>query len=142
MADRRTRRRARECALQFLFGLDFTGSDWAGALGAYWEMNPARDAVRDYAEWIIAGVCTHAAELDSEIHGVLERWSPGRIGPVEQAVMRIALYEMRHAEDVPPGVAINEAIEVVKRFGTGEAPKFVNGVLDRLAKKVRAETGD
>jgi N utilization substance protein B len=142
VTDRRTRRRARECALQFLFALDFTGYAWGDVIAAYWEMNPARDAVREYAEGIIAGVCAHVDELDAEIHAVLERWSPGRVGPVEQAAMRIALYEIRHAGDVPPGVAINEALEVVKRFGADDAPKFVNGVLDRLAKKLRAEAGE
>ncbi len=140
----RPRRRARERALQFLFGLDFTGYDWHEAIEGFWELNPSRPGVKQYAETLIRLVCEHQEDLDNEIAGALENWTPDRIGPVERAVLRIALYEMRHMPDVPPNVAINEAIEVARRFGSEEAPRFVNGVLDRLRKNspTDEENGD
>lgn len=139
MPDPRTRRRARERALQFLYGLAFTGYAWEDAIDAFWEQNPARPAVRRYATALIRGVCVHAEALDAEIADALVNWSPARVGTIERTVMRIALYEMRHEDDVPMGVAIDEALEVVKSYGAEGAPRFVNGVLDRLAKKLRAE---
>ena len=139
MPDPNIRRRARERAMQFLFGIQFTGYDWEKARDAFWAANPTKQAAQRYADRLIEGVCTRLPGLDAEIHEALERWAPDRVGHVERAALRIALFEMRYVPDVPPTVAINEALEVVKRFGTEEAPRFVNGVLDRLAKKVRAE---
>jgi len=72
------------------------------------------------------------AALDADIDTAVHNWSPERVGRVERNILRIALYEMRHADDVPAAVAINEAIELAKMYGTDDAPRFVNGVLDRL----------
>lgn len=126
------RRRARERAVQFLFGLDFTCYDWREAIEDFWRVNPSRPGVRDYAEKLIAGVIDQRGDLDELIAGSLESWSPDRIGRVERNVLRVALWEMRNAGDVPRAVAINEAIEVAKRFGTDDAPRFINGILDRI----------
>jgi len=137
----RTRRLARERAVQFLYGLHLTRYDWANALDDFWAINPARPAAKSYAEQLIRGVSEHANALDEQIHAALDRWSPERVGPVERAVLRVAVYEMLHVADVPPPVAINEAIEVSKRYGSEEAPRFVNGVLDRLQRNWR-ESGE
>lgn len=135
------RRRGRERALQFLFSLDFTGYDYEDRLEDYWAINPVKPGARRYAEILIHGVRAHLDELDAEIAGCLDHWTPDRIGYIERSILRIALYEMRHRPDVPEAVAINEAIEVVKLFGSEEAPKFVNGVLDRLKRQSRSHTG-
>ena len=154
------RRRAREAALHFLFGLDFTSSPWESVVDDFWAMeadvadqlvNDPDDeeadeywvlerlspnaGVREYAMQLIGGVCEHVAALDQEIATALQNWTPERVGRVERAILRIALYEMRYVPDVPPPVAINEAIEIVKRYGDDEAPRFVNGVLDRLRER-------
>ncbi|MBI2434534.1 MAG: transcription antitermination factor NusB [Candidatus Hydrogenedentes bacterium] len=128
------RRAARERALQFLYGQDLTQYNWQEILEDFWQQNPSRPSIRAYGEKLIRGVCAHQAELDEEIHQALDRWSPERIGYVERAILRIAVYEMLHMPDVPPSVAINEAIEVSKRFGAEEAPRFINGVLDRVGR--------
>ena len=132
MARTSIRRRARECALQFLFGLDFTAYEWESVIEEYWSAHPARPSVREYAEHLIKGVSEHLEELDAAIAGALENWTPERIGRVERNVIRLALFEMRHQPDVPERVAISEAIEVAKEYGSDDAPRFVNGVLDRL----------
>ncbi|GMV93511.1 MAG: hypothetical protein AMXMBFR82_32890 [Candidatus Hydrogenedentota bacterium] len=126
------RRRARERAVQFLFGLDFTSYDWREVIADFWRVNPSRPGVRDYAEKLIAGVIDQRADLDNAIAATLETWSPGRIGRVERNVLRVAAWEMLYAGDVPRNVAINEAIEVAKRFGTDDAPRFINGILDKI----------
>ena len=118
--------------MQCLFGLDFTGNEVDDALAVFWDSTPARATVREYAETLVRGVAAHLEELDEAITGALENWSPERVGRIERNAIRVALYEMRFVDDVPDGVAINEAIEVARRFGSDEAPRFVNAVLDRL----------
>jgi len=137
----KVRRRARERALQFLFGLEFTGAPWNEALEGFWRMRPSRPSVKRYAQHLIRGVCEGRDALDATIAEALERWSPGRLGRVERNILRLALYEMRHQDDVPVNVAINEAIEIAKAYGADEAPRFVNGVLDRLKTSAQNEHG-
>lgn len=129
------RRNARERAVQFLFGLDFTNYEWESAIESFWEVSPTNASVREYADQLIQGVLAHLQELDAAIDGSLDHWTPDRIGRVERNILRVALYEMRFAGDVPAAVAITEAIEVAKRYGAEDAPRFINGVLDRLAKE-------
>lgn len=126
------RRIARERATQFLFGLEFTGEDWEAGLEPFLDSQPVRPAAREYAIGLIRGVRDHLEELDAAINSALENWAPERVGRIERNVLRVALYEMRYRDDVPSSVAINEAIEVAKRFADENAPRFVNGVLDRL----------
>jgi len=120
--------------MQFLFGLDFTEYDWLPAIEAFWENHPARPGVKQYAERLVRGVVEHREELDTAITSALEHWTPERVGGIERNVLRVALFELRYGQNVPERVAINEAIEVAKRFGADDAPRFVNGVLDRLRK--------
>ncbi|MBM3288653.1 MAG: transcription antitermination factor NusB [Candidatus Hydrogenedentes bacterium] len=131
----KARRSARERAMQFLFGLEFTGYPWQERLEIFWETNPSRPPVRQYADALIGGVMERREELDAGIDAALDRWTPERVGRIERNVLRVALFEMRHGDGVPAGVAINEAIEVVRQFTTDESAAFVNAVLDRLKDK-------
>jgi len=118
--------------LQFLFGLEFTNYAWEEALHAFWAMAPSRAGVRQYAQTVIRGACENREALDRDIDSALQNWAPERVGRLERNILRIALYEMRSVADVPAAVAINEAIELAKSFGGDDAPRFINGVLDRL----------
>ncbi|HRK35963.1 MAG TPA: transcription antitermination factor NusB [Candidatus Hydrogenedentes bacterium] len=128
----KVRRAARERAMQFLFGLEFTAYSWEEVLDQFWDSHPARASVRAYADSLVRGVMEHREELDAIIDGALDRWTPDRVGRIERNVLRVALYEMRYGDNVPTSVAMNEAIEVVKQFGTDESPAFINAVLDRV----------
>jgi len=128
------RRRARERALQFLFGLEFTHYPWDEVIDRFWVTRPSKPSVKQYAIQLIRGVQDNLPALDEEIAAALQNWSADRVGRVERAILRIALYEMRHEHNVPVAVAINEAIELAKAFGTDDTPRFVNGVLDRLRR--------
>ena len=134
MPDPLVRRRARERALQFLFGLEFTHYAWEDVIDNFWDTRPSRPTVKQYAIQLIRGVQENLPVLDEQIAAALQNWSADRVGRVERAILRIALYEMRHEPDVPVAVAINEAIELAKSFGTDDTPRFVNGVLDRLRR--------
>ncbi len=132
MGSPQTRRKARCRALEFLFGLEFTKDDWRAAMDAFWKTFETRQSVRDYAQTLVAGVLEHLSVLDEDIDASLTGWMPERVGRIERNVLRVAIFEMGSIDDVPPKVAINEAIELAKSYGTDESPGFVNAVLDRV----------
>lgn len=89
--------------------------------------------LRRDSDSLVDGVLRHKAHIDERLSGVVENFAPERIDPVDRAILRLAVYEIFHA-GTPVKVVINEAIELAKRFGTSDSGRFVNGVLDRLAK--------
>jgi N utilization substance protein B len=89
--------------------------------------------VQAYATLLVEGVGLHAREIDALIQGISKNWRMDRMAVVDRNVLRLAVFEMTYlSEDVPRKVAINEAIDVAKRFGTAESGAFVNGILDRI----------
>ncbi len=132
MLAHQTKRRGRERALEYLFGLEATGYEWEDGLAIFWETFSTNEKARAYAELLIEGVYGQREALDARIDGALKGWSPSRVGRVERTILRIGLYEMTSLEDVPSKVAINEAIEVAKLYAMDGSPKFINGVLNRL----------
>ena len=135
MPSPRIRRLARERTMQFLFGLDFTKYDWESVIDRFWEVNPSRPSTKKYGNKLIKGVCLNVEEIDAAIVGSLERWTPERVGKIEMSILRMALFELRYCDDVPIKVSINEAIELAKIFGSDDAPRFINGILDRLKEE-------
>jgi transcription antitermination protein NusB len=131
-----TRRRARESALQALYQIDMTeGSptDPGQALDRFWHsFHPASADVREYTDQLVHGVIEHLGALDGAIAQASENWRVERMARVDRNILRIAVYEIRFLPDVPKVVAINEALEVAKRFGTEESSRFINGVLDKI----------
>jgi len=90
---------------------------------------------RPFTRELAAGVQAHLAKLDGEIARHAKGWELDRIAPLERNVMRVALYEMEHSEDVPTEVAIDEAVELAKEYCGVDAPGFVNGVLGAIARE-------
>lgn len=90
-------------------------------------------ALRRRADELLDAVLAHQETIDTTLCAVVDNYSPERIDPVDRAILRLATHEILHAA-TPPKVAINEAIELAKRFGTTDSQRFVNGVLDRVAK--------
>lgn len=93
----------------------------------------------DYARDIALGTESAIDELDDVIGDTSEHWSVGRMPLVDRNILRIATYELLHVSDVPPSVAINEAVELAKVYGGEDSSKFVNGVLGRIAERHVAE---
>jgi N utilization substance protein B len=152
-----TRREARERAVQFLFEYDLNPAENLDeALAAFWDTQrraalyddkaaatwgqqvelppPGADeaAVRTFAEPLIRGTLEHRDELDALIQKHAVNWELHRMATVDRNVMRLAIYEMLHRDDIPPIVSINEAVDIAKRFSTPESGKFVNGILDKI----------
>ena len=100
------------------------------------------DAIRDFTTTLITGVIRHRHEIDAFIQECSTNWSLERIGLVERNILRFAIYELCFLPDIPPNVTINEAVEVAKKYGTEEAPAFINGILDRIKHAVGPRLGD
>jgi transcription antitermination protein NusB len=128
------RREGREVALQLLFHWDLNVQQSLGGaeLELFWEFRPSIQGVRTFATNLLNGVIARQATIDEKITKYTANYELRRISAVDRNILRMAIYEMLYAEDVPPIVAINEAIDIAKKFGTEESGKFVNGVLDRV----------
>jgi len=128
------RREGREVALQLLFNWDLNlrEAPQAKDLDLFWELRDAAAPVRSFATTVLDGVIANQSAIDSKIANYTANYELKRISAVDRNILRMAIYEMLYAVDVPPIVAINEAIDIAKKFGTEESGKFVNGVLDRV----------
>ena len=132
------RRKAREVALQFLYQLDLRGDDDPHPHAAeFWFHHPVDDDTRAFAEALVHGAKRHQAKSDELLRQYVEHWDLERMAVVDRNILRLAIYEMVWSAEVPSKVAINEAIEIAKKFGTAESSRFINGVLDRIRKELR-----
>ncbi|HEY4551914.1 MAG TPA: transcription antitermination factor NusB [Bacillaceae bacterium] len=122
------RREAREKALQALFQIDMSAIDPGEAVTNVLEDEPS-DA---YLEELVNGAVRNLEAIDQEIGKHLERWSIARLAKVDLNILRIGAYEIMFSEDVPANVAINEAVEVAKKYGDDQSGKFINGVLSKI----------
>jgi len=126
------RRRAREFALQLLFQYEFTGQS---SFEDFWDSKNVSGEVRDYAEALVRGTVEHKGELDRIIERAAEHWALERMAAVDRNILRLGTYEMIFRDDIPAPVAINEALEIAKKFAATESAPFINGILDRIAKE-------
>jgi transcription antitermination protein NusB len=132
------RRIARELALQALYKLDMLGESAAGALGGFWEHFVPESIARGgdserFARELVAGVDAHRARIDELIGAAAEHWQLPRLSRVDLNVLRLATFELLGRPEIPAAVTIDEAIEVARRYGSEDSPRFVNGVLDHIA---------
>ncbi len=127
------RRKARELALQCLYQIDQSGNPDADIALISQNFQATKKAV-DYGNQLVSGVKSHLDEVDALIETHAENWKVSRMAVVDRNILRIAFYEMLHAADVPDAVAVNEAVEIAKRFSTDDAPAFINGILDAFCK--------
>ena len=126
------RREGRETAIQLLFSRDFVPEGADHDIDAFFQLHSAAQGIRGHAEALYRGVVGNWGDIDKRLVAVLQNFSIDRLNAVDRNILRLAIYEMFHCPDVPPVVALNEAIEIAKRFGGPDSGRFVNGVLDRL----------
>ncbi len=115
-----------------LYELDFRPSDLAAVLREFWRDRVVPPEVRAFADALVQGTAEKIAELDGTIEANAAHWSLARIAPVERNILRLAAYELLFRDDIPERVAINEAIELAKLYGSEESGAFVNGILDQI----------
>lgn len=131
------RRIAREIVLQSLFQIDFTACEAGYALEASCAEHPVEDVVgaRPYATEVLQGVMADRDAIDAKISEYSIDWAVERMPATDRNILRIAVYEMFFAEPViVPGIAINEAVEIAKMYGTEESSRFINGILGKMVK--------
>ncbi len=126
------RSRARDVALQLLYELDRNEVVPDDRDREFVASRLRGESLRQFALELVTGVRTKRQQLDELIGGAAQNWSLGRMTPVDRSILRLATFEMLFSADTPPKVAIDEAIELAKRFGTADSPRFVNGILDRI----------
>ena len=132
----RRRTLAREHALKILYQADITHLPMDAVIESYWKAEETKDhEIITYANVLAQGVVKHLTDLDHKISDYATNWQIKRMAIIDRNVMRIGLYELQHTTDIPPKVAINEAVELAKKYGDLESSKFVNGILDKIHKK-------
>ena len=130
-----SRRNTRKNAFYLLFQLDFVPPDEKEeSKRIFFEQleNPEQLDL-DYIQQTVEGVLLHKDEIDAMIDQVAVGWSTLRMNKVDLAILRLAIYEMRFSQETPQKVAINEAVELAKKFSSDEAPSFINGILGKLS---------
>lgn len=129
-----TRREIRENIFRILFRIDFYD---AQELEEQLKYETDREGEPDgddlYIQEKINAIAEKAEELDAMINEVAKGWKTARMGKVDLTLLRLAVYEIKFEEDIPTGVAINEAVELAKKYGTDDSPSFVNGILAKIA---------
>ena len=129
-----SRRKARECALQMLFAADVAETPANDVVRAYWAELGEDDIdqnAREFATQLASGTLAHLETLDERIRSRAEHWRIPRMAIVDRNILRLAVYEFLY-EPTPRTVAINEALEIARRFSTYEATQFINGILDAI----------
>ena len=128
----RRRTRARELALQFLYSVDVRGADLRDELETFLRDSGASRLARRFATELVDGVFTRRDELDGHLARIAKNWTLDRMPPVDRNILRLATFELLHCPEIPVGVALNEAIELGKRYSTAQSGAFVNGILDQV----------
>lgn len=131
------RRKARECALQMLFSYDVARPSVDDLLETYWgQIAEGAEDVRIFANELAIGTISHLAEIDERIRIRTEHWRIPRMAIVDRNLLRMAVYEFLYQPSTPKTVAINEALEIARRFSTTEATQFINGILDAIKRDI------
>ncbi|GAP18057.1 transcription antitermination factor NusB [Levilinea saccharolytica] len=131
----KSRTKARSVALQVLYEIDLTGHPIGTVFQTRLDTEPLDKSTADFSWQIIAGVVPLMAKLDAFIAQHAPEWPMDQVAIIDRNILRIAVWEFAVSETTPVKVAINEAIELAKLFGSDSTPRFVNGVLGSLANR-------
>ena len=118
-----------------LYQMELDGGDAETALGKFCEIFPYQKEIVDYSRFLLVGINKEQEHLDQYIEKASEHWKLSRFTYVDKNILRIGAYEMLFSPDVPPKVAIDEAIELGKKFGSEDSKDFINGILDRVLRE-------
>lgn len=129
-----TRRELREQIFKMLFRTEFHAEEeLSEQLPMFFEeLEGTQEKETAYIQTKFEDIVSHLPEIDEKINEVSKGWKTGRMAKVDLALIRLAVYEMKYEEDIPVGVAINEAVELAKSYGTDDSSSFVNGILAKL----------
>lgn len=126
------RRRSREFALQVLYQLEINKQTAQETLTQFQKTYLPEGERDEFFERLVKGVLEHRKEIDRLIKQYSKNWRLDRMPLIDRNILRLAIFELMHCEDIPPKVTLNEAIELGKRYGSEDSGRFVNGILDRI----------
>ena len=129
------RTRGREMALQFLYQVDLRGQEHLAEAKGFVRGEETDREARSFALRLIEGAWGERSHIDEIIQAVAQNWDISRMAVIDRNVLRIAAYELLYCKDIPPKVAINEAIELGKRYSTQNSGAFINGILDKIKSR-------
>ncbi len=139
----RKRTQAREYTLKILYQAELTRREINAAAEHFWkEFDSVDNHVKEFASRLALGIKDHLEEIDAKISKHATNWQLKRMAVIDRNVLRIGVFELLHALDIPPKVTINEAVELAKKYGDTESSKFVNGILDKIHKSDSSHTSD
>ncbi len=133
------RRRAREIALQVLYQRELNCVEVEKALDLFRNNFEVLKGAMDFSARLVKGVEQHREDLDQIIERYASHWKVDRMTHVDRSILRIATYELLYCDDIPTKVAINEAIDIGKKYGSEDSGAFINGVLDKVKSEVRRQ---
>lgn len=121
--------------MQCLYQIDIKRVSSQEGREDFWSGMEIEREIREYADSLIEGTCANIEKIDSLIQKYAQNWDIPRMATIDRNILRMACFELGSKKDVPPKVVINEAIELAKKYGDVESPKFVNGILDKIFKE-------
>lgn len=134
------RSRGRELALQFLYQRDLRGPELQDEIVAFLKEEESDAEARKFASKLVEGTVEHLDSINEKIQSVAQNWDISRMAVIDRNVLRLATFELLHCRgDIPPKVAINEAIELGKRYSTQNSGAFINGILDKIKSRYADE---
>ena len=129
-----TRRKGRELALKLLFQLDFNKDNLPEILENFWLDHPCEPNTQEFTSDLVTGTLENLQSIDNLIGTHAKHWSIERMAAIDRTILRFATYELRFL-DIPAKVTINEALEIAKKYSNPDSSKFINGILDKIAKQ-------
>ena len=133
------RRLSRELVVQFLYLIEMNEGEVQNQLKQFWESHPAAEDVQSFTEDILNDIFDHKEAIDARLEKYSDNWTLSRMAVIDRNLLRMASSEILYSKTVPPKVAIDEAVEIAKRFGSEDSPNFINGILDRILKELNSD---
>ena len=133
------RRLSRELVIQFLYLTEMNEGEIETQKKSFWDNNPCQEDVRSFAQDILNDIFDHKKDIDTRLERYSDNWTLSRMAVIDRNLLRMAASELMYSKTVPPKVAIDEAVEIAKKYGTQDSPNFINGVLDRILKELKPD---
>jgi len=133
------RRFSRELVVQFLYLTEMNEGEISSQLESFWENNSCEKDVQSFAEDILNDIFDQKKEIDARLEKYSDNWTLSRMTVIDRNLLRMAASELMYSKTVPPKVAIDEAVEIAKKYGAEDSPNFINGILDRILKELKPD---
>ena len=126
------RKKARDNTFKCIYQLEFENRDIDRILKFCYEENKNKKKKKEYIETVLNGVVKNLETIDNIILSKLKNWTIQRIAKIDLAILRLAIYEIKYMENIPPKVSANEAVELAKTYGNNDSKSFINGVIAKV----------